>query len=73
MNQTILPTKAFVAQDHLEAMVDTFGMSQVLEMLAEVASLKSAHVLESYQDERLARKWLNASQVLSNISNKMEV
>jgi hypothetical protein len=43
--------------DHLEALVDAYGLPSVLDSLAEVCSLKASHLAENWQDTATAKLW----------------
>ena len=54
-------------RDSLEVMVDRFGLSQVLDKLAEVCREKAAHIEENWQDNTLAREWDKAAGRIENL------
>lgn len=41
----------------LEAMIDRYGISQLLMALSEVCGAKSEHILTNWQDVVLAKRW----------------
>ena len=56
--------------EKLETMIDVYTLASLLDMLAEISSVKADHIRENWQDERTAERWdkmaarlLNASQV----------
>lgn len=58
--------------DQLEPLVDAHGESTIIEALALVMSAKSDHILEAWQDERLADLYDMASAALLNCNMKIK-
>jgi len=51
----------------LEAMVDEYGLMGIISMLSSIAGFKAQHIRENWQDERLAKRWDKASDVLAKV------
>jgi hypothetical protein len=45
------------ALDTIEALIDTWTVGGVLDLMAEVASAKADHIRSSYSDEYTAGQW----------------
>lgn len=56
--------------ERLETAVDSIGLPAVLDMLAQVARDKAEHVLETWQDAPLARRWRSAAGLLERVSRQ---
>lgn len=48
----------------IEAMIDQFGIKQVLEAIDQITCDKANHIRENWQDESLARSWDNVGRRL---------
>lgn len=48
-------------QNTLEAMIDSVGLSTVLEMLETICIEKAEHLRSNWQDEHSAKQWQKAS------------
>lgn len=62
-----------ILAEQLEHAVDTFGLPNVLDMLAEVAHVKADRVLEVWQDAPLARRWRSVAGLLERVSRRPSV
>jgi hypothetical protein len=49
-------------RDALEALIDRYGLSHVVRAVGELASLKSDHIHENWQDHQLAKAWQRDAQ-----------
>lgn len=57
--------------DTIEAMIDRYGLSYVVDLVAEICSAKADHVASNWQDHVLERAWnANAGRLLG-ISAKL--
>ncbi len=65
---THVMTQIKYSRDHLEAFVDTVGLSMILSDLADIASDKADHIRSAWQDEPLAKTWDRASALLDRAS-----
>ncbi len=61
-------TEIKYSRDHLEAFVDTIGLSMILSDLSEIASEKAEHVRSNWQDHTLAQLWDRAAHRLDTAS-----
>lgn len=52
----------------LERLVDDFGLTDVVETLSTIATLKAVHIEERYKDHQLAEGWRRASVRLSHLA-----
>tara|TARA_R100001082_G_scaffold44092_2_gene23405 strand:- start:6275 stop:6538 length:264 start_codon:yes stop_codon:yes gene_type:complete len=50
----LIELKANQDRDTIESLVDYYGLENVLQLLGEVCSAKSDHILDNWQDEKLA-------------------
>lgn len=57
--------------DQLEALVDQYGLSQVLTALSEVCHAKEEHLACNWQDTASARVWRSDAVTLENAANKV--
>ena len=57
--------------DTLEQLIDTNGLSVVLNTLADICNLKAQHIEEAWQDRELARAWIRAALAIGTVSNKV--
>lgn len=55
----------------LEALVDKYGLSGVVECLENISEGKSAHVASNWQDNSLAKDWSNAARHLRRALNSL--
>jgi hypothetical protein len=53
----------------LEALVDRIGLARVLLQLDRIATEKSTHILNSWQDRRLSDQWIAAARALNRLAN----
>lgn len=60
-------------EDCLEDILDEKGMRYILKTLERICDLKSAHVLDNYQDEFLSMQWWKLSKKISNLNNSQDV
>lgn len=51
-------------RDAIEALIDRIGLSDTVELLAEIASAKADHIREAWQDETTAASWDDAAGAL---------
>ena len=59
------------AQDALEALVDRWGLSGVLALLADVCNAKAEHVRENWQDESTAKSWEQDADTIMETSEEV--
>lgn len=52
---------------HLEALIEKYGLSQVLSSLSKICRWKAAQVALKYQDASLARQWIELESALNDI------
>lgn len=57
-------------QDAIEQIVDAHGVENTLRLLAEICADKAGHILDNWQDEKLAKKWAMASKRLLAYSSQ---
>lgn len=57
--------------DALEALVDRYGMSQVLFSLAAVCYEKEDHIRTNWQDKVTARAWHSDAVAVENLAAKI--
>ena len=58
--------------DDLESLVDRFGMSRLLDALADLAICKGEHLRANWQDKESAKVWERDAKRIRAIANKME-
>ena len=51
-------------EDALEAMIDTFGLSEVIDFMVCICAKKASHLRENWKDESQAKEWSKAAQTL---------
>ncbi|MRN79447.1 MULTISPECIES: hypothetical protein [unclassified Brucella] len=54
--------------DQLETLIDSLGLSGVLDALSIICGEKHDHILASYGDKQLAKGWERASTVIDKAS-----
>ena len=55
--------------DHaVEHLIDQHGVQQVLSVMSIIAAEKAEHVMSSYGDRSLARKWVQAANRIAHCS-----
>jgi hypothetical protein len=52
----------------LEQLIDKIGLSEVLQLLADVCYAKADHIETNWQDYRLAKLWEKAAAKLDDVS-----
>jgi hypothetical protein len=52
-------------EEDLEAMVDRYGVSAILNGLANICAAKSEHIATNWQDASLAKLWDKDSRILA--------
>jgi hypothetical protein len=57
----------------LERIMDSHGTMEVLQIMSAIASEKAEHVMASYGDVHLARKWSRASRALDSCAHSKGV
>lgn len=50
--------------DQLEILVDSHGLTNVIEALALMCSAKADHILSNWQDENLSEQWDMAAAIM---------
>lgn len=65
-------TKAGTAEDTLEQMIDSLGITIVLHMLAAICDGKTNHVAIHWQDTTLAKRWARIGDGLNRIATHSE-
>lgn len=55
----------------LEALIDKYGMSQLLFGLAQVCQEKADHVETNWQDKTTARAWHSDAVAVENLAAKV--
>ena len=56
-------------KDDLERMIDSYGLWEIVDTLAQLCSEKSDHIMCSYSDKSLARAWSVAGMKLDQVKN----
>lgn len=59
--------------EELEALIDREGVSRVLDMLSEICCAKSAHIQDTWQDDRLASVWYNAGREIEILADSLDI
>jgi len=55
----------------LEDIVDSQGLSNVIDLLSEICYEKADHLRSNWQDESLARSWEKDASILDKISGRL--
>lgn len=55
----------------LEQLVGELGLYGVVELLADIASEKAAHIESNWQDRKLAAQWMKTAKLLSSLARKV--
>lgn len=56
----------------LEALVDSIGMTEVLNLLAAISAEKAEHLLTNWQDKATARQWESVGAKLSATADSVD-
>ena len=54
----------------LESMVDRVGVRNVLYALSHICDGKAMHIVETWQDNSLAKAWANDATILDNFAQR---
>ena len=54
--------------DSLEAILDRIGIEDTVSALAQICYEKESHVLENWQDQRLASRWEKLGRKLQKLA-----
>jgi hypothetical protein len=73
MATAIIPHLSQEAEYVLEGLVDAFGLQNVLNGLACIASGKADHIESNWQDQGLANRWEKAAVHLMNAADHSAV
>lgn len=57
----------------VEHLIDQHGVQQVLSVMSIIAAEKAEHIMASYGDRALARKWVQAANRLAHCSMSQAV
>jgi hypothetical protein len=57
----------------VERLIDQHGLQQVLSVMSVIAAEKAEHIMASYGDRHLARKWVRAANKLGHCSNAQAI
>lgn len=60
------------AQDQIESFIDSFGLSAVLEMIAQICYEKGDHLRSNWQDERTAKVWDRDGRKIDTVAAKVQ-
>jgi len=55
----------------LETLVDSFGLSTILDYLTNICHEKATHIRENWQDEQLAKTWEKDGKIIDNAASKL--
>jgi hypothetical protein len=69
----IIPHLDRQAEDALEAMVDKFGLENVLDSLACICSGKADHIEHNWQDQCLAKYWYKSALHLMDAAGQTAI
>ena len=58
--------------DCIEKTIDAYGLDELIQIIAEVASAKADHMRDTWKDENLAREWDMQSANLINARLKSQ-
>jgi len=62
-------TKPFLHSEHLEQLIDAYGLPRLLAEMADIAYGKAEHVQSNWQDERLAKAWTKVGMELAALGH----
>lgn len=68
---TTLDTKPMLHTDHLEQLIDCYGLPRLLAELAEIAYAKAEHVQTNWQDTALASQWTSIGGKLAKLGHNI--
>lgn len=60
--------KPMLHAEHLEQLIDAYGLPRLPATFAEIAHAKAEHVQTNWQDKQLAGQWTIAAQKLERLS-----
>ncbi len=59
--------------DQIEHMIDSFGLFEVLDAIADIAHGKAEHIQHAWQDGPLATKWRIAAKRIERTANSIQI
>lgn len=63
--------KTLLSTDHLEQLIDNYGLPRLLSELAEIAFSKADHVQSNWQDKSLALQWTRCGNKLTRLGHEL--
>lgn len=57
--------------DSLEILIDRHGLHDIIAAMVTIALAKAGHVLETWDDPRLAKEWEKAARTLDTVITKL--
>ena len=60
-------------EDTLEAMIDKYTLSEVIDFLVCICAKKASHLLENWGDEIQAGDWSRAAHALLTAENRIQI
>jgi len=57
----------------LESLVDRYGVSNVLDHIGQICRFKNYHILETWDDKPLARRWVAAATAVEKCAMNSKV
>lgn len=64
-------TKPMLHTEHLEQLIDCYGMPRMLSELAAIAYAKAEHVESNWQDANLAEAWTAIGNKLAKLGHSI--
>lgn len=56
----------------LELMIDSEGLTSILEQITEICHEKADHILTNYQDRSLAAAWTRNAELIDKLTTRIE-
>lgn len=70
MKQSTDSMKPMLHAEHLEQLIDSYGLPRLLAELAIIADAKADHVQHNWQDHALASQWAKIGQKLAKLGHE---
>lgn len=61
-------TKPMLHAEHLEQLIDSYGLPRLLGTLSDIAYLKAEHIQNNWQDNTLSKQWVRIGDKLAKLS-----
>lgn len=64
-------SKPILHTEHLEQLIDAYGLPRILAELGAIAYAKAEHIQTNWQDRTLSRQWSRLGDKLTQLGHEM--